>query len=150
MNVQQSFEALNRRLQEAWRERTIALKALSFGLVGLVNLVVDFGVFSIGYFHLGLSIIAANVLAWMIAVSNSYVMNSLTTFAAESGRKLRLRDYVTFAMSQVGGLVTNTTVVVVGSFVMPILMAKLLAIGAGFLVNFSLSHFIVFRRSSEH
>jgi putative flippase GtrA len=146
MNVQQSFEALNRRLQEAWRERTFALKALSFGLVGLVNLVVDFGVFSIGYFHLGLSIIVANVLAWTIAVSNSYVMNSLTTFAAESGRQLRLRDYGTFALSQVGGLITNTTVVVLGAYFIPVLLAKLLAIVAGFLVNFSLSHFIVFRR----
>jgi putative flippase GtrA len=145
MRVHQLFEDLSRRLREAWRERAVVLKVLSFALVGLVNLVVDFGVFSIGYFHLGLSIVVANVLAWVIAVSNSYVMNSLTTFAAESGRKLRLRDYATFALSQVGGLITNTTVVVLGSYVMPVLLAKLLAIGAGFLVNFSLSHFIVFR-----
>ena len=36
-----------------------------------------------------LDLIAANVLAWMVAVSGSYVMNSYVTFAAESGRKLR-------------------------------------------------------------
>ena len=32
------------------------------------------------------TIIVANELAWVIAVTNSYVMNSLTTFAVESGR----------------------------------------------------------------
>jgi len=146
MRVRPAFEALHRRLQEAWRERAVMLKALSFALVGLINLAVDFSVFSIGYFYLGLSIIAANVIAWVIAVSNSYVMNSLTTFAAESGRQLRLKDYLTFALSQVGGLITNTTTVFVASYVMPVLVAKLLAIGVGFLVNFSLSHFVVFRR----
>ena len=144
--ARQTFADLNRRLQQAWRERTIALKAVSFALVGLVNLVVDFGVFALGYYVFGLPIITANVLSWVIAVSNSYVMNSLTTFAAESGRRLRLRDYLTFALSQVGGLITNTTTVFVASYYVPVPVAKLLAIGVGFLVNFSLSHFVVFRR----
>ena len=133
------------RLTQAWRERAILLKALSFGLVGLVNLAVDFAVFSFGYFYLGLPIIAANVIAWVVAVSNSYVLNSLTTFAAESGGRLRVKDYLAFCASQVGGLLANTTTVFVGSYFMPVLLAKVLAIGAGFLVNFSLSHFVVFR-----
>jgi len=133
------------RLVQAWRERAILLKAVSFGLVGLVNLAVDFAVFSFGYFYLGLPIIAANVIAWIVAVSNSYVLNSLTTFAAESGGRLRVKDYLAFCASQVGGLLANTTTVFVASYFMPVLLAKVLAIGAGFLVNFSLSHFVVFR-----
>jgi putative flippase GtrA len=140
-----SFKRLVGRLVTAWHDRAIALKALSFGLVGLVNLGVDFGVFSLGYFYCGLPIVIANVLAWIVAVSNSYILNSLTTFAHESGRKLRVKDYLTFCVSQTGGLVTNTATVFVGSYFMPVLLAKVLAIGAGFLVNFSLSHFVVFR-----
>ncbi len=93
-------------------------------------------------------IITANILSWAIAVTGSYVMNSLT-FAAESGRQLRLKDYLTFVASQSGGLVANTAVVFVASFFMPVLLGKVLAIGASFLVNFSLSHFIVFRRREE-
>jgi putative flippase GtrA len=146
MSVRQSFEGIGRRLQGAWQERAIALKAASFALVGLINLVVDFGVFSLGYFYFDLPIITANVVSWVIAVSNSYVMNSLTTFAAESGRQLRLKDYLTFALSQVGGLITNTATVFVLSYFTPVLIAKLFAIGTGFLVNFSLSHFVVFRQ----
>ena len=89
------------------------------------------------------------MLAWLVAVSGSYVMNSFITFAAESGRQLRLRDYGTFVASGIAGVVANTTVLVVASYWMPVLAAKLLAIAASFLVNFSLSHFVVFR-SREH
>ena len=50
---------------QAWRERAFTLKAVSFALVGVVNLVVDFSVFSFAYFYFGLPIIAANVIAWV-------------------------------------------------------------------------------------
>jgi putative flippase GtrA len=146
MKVPPLFEAPVRRLQQAWHERAILLKAVSFALVGLVNLAVDFTVFSIGYFYFALPIIVANVIAWTVGVSNSYVLNSLTTFAAESGRQLRLKDYLTFVALQTGGLVTNTATVVIASYFMPVLVGKLLAIVTGFLVNFSLTHFVVFRR----
>lgn len=146
MSVLPPFGTLTRRLQEAWRDRAVMLKAVSFGLVGLVNFAVDFGVFSFAYFYLALPIVAANVIAWIVAVSGSYVLNSLITFAAESGRQLRVKDYFTFALSQTGGLVANTATVFVASYVMPVLVGKALAIVASFLVNFSLSHFVVFRR----
>jgi putative flippase GtrA len=73
-------------------------------------------------------------------------MNSLTTFAHESGRELRARAYFSFALSQAAGLVANTTTVVVARHFMPVLIGKVLAIGVSFLVNFTLSHFIVFRK----
>jgi len=86
------------------------------------------------------------VLSWCVAVSGSYVMNSLTTFAHESGQELRAAAYFSFALSQAAGLVANTTTVVVASYFMPVLVGKMLAIGVSFLVNFTLSHFIVFRK----
>lgn len=127
------------------RERTLLLKAVSFGAVGLVNTFVDFAVFSFAYFYLGLPIIAANVLSWTVAVTGSYVLNALFTFAAESERRLKVKTYLGFVASQVGGLIANTATVVAASHFVPVLAAKVLAIGASFLVNFSLSHFAVFR-----
>ena len=59
---------------------------------------------------------------------------------------MRARAYFTFAISQVAGLVANTATVFVASYFMPVLLGKVLAIGASFLVNFSLSHFVVFRK----
>lgn len=140
---------LSRRALNAWHERALLLKALSFAVVGLVNSAVDFGVFSFAYYYLALPIIAANVAAWFVAVTGSYVMNSLTTFARESGRELTLKAYVGFAVSQLAGLVANTATVLIASYFMPVLIGKLLAIGASFLVNFSLSHFVVFRKRPD-
>jgi putative flippase GtrA len=137
------------RLLAAWHERAIVLKALSFAVVGLVNSAVDFGVFSFAYYYLALPIIAANVASWIVAVSGSYVMNSLTTFARESGRELTLKAYAGFAASQAAGFVANTATVLIASHFVPVWMGKLFAIGASFLVNFTLSHFVVFRKRPD-
>jgi putative flippase GtrA len=145
MNLPPSLERLKLRLVQAWAERAILLKAASFAVVGVVNTLVDLAIFLAAYNVLGLPLIPANVLAWLVAMSGSYVMNSFITFAAESGRQLRWRAYGTFAASGVAGVIANTTTLVVASYWMPVLGAKLVAIAASFVVNFSLSHFVVFR-----
>jgi putative flippase GtrA len=155
------LEALSRRVFPDPGRRAVALKAVSFALVGVINASVDFGVFSFFYFYLAFPIIVSNLISWLVAVSGSYVMNSMTTFAAESGRKLRLRSYATFLLAQVAGLIANTATVflvpiVIGMFLgidssstNLVLIGKLLAIGSSFLVNFSLSHFVVFRHRGQ-
>ncbi|HLQ94337.1 MAG TPA: GtrA family protein [Xanthobacteraceae bacterium] len=150
MQIFAHFEPLARRLRAGSPGRAVIAKAVSFAMVGLVNLVVDFGIFSFAYFHLALPILVANVMSWCVAVSGSYVMNSMTTFASESGRRLRIKDYGNFVVSQIGGLITSSTVLLVASYFVPVILAKLLAIGVGFLVNFSLSHFFVFRRHAKN
>ena len=134
MSSPSPLERLGRRLELLWLDRAVLVKAASFALIGV-----------------------ANVISWCVAVTGSYVMNSLITFAKESGRQLRMKDYGSFVLSQLGGLLANTTTVFVASYfialflnvppdaALPVLLAKVLAIGASFLVNFSLSHFVVFR-----
>src|SRR4051812_37067014 len=147
MGVSQLLETLHRRLRAAWQERAIVLKAASFATVGVINAIIDFSIFTFAHYYLGWRVVIANAVAWIIAVTNSYLMNTLTTFAAESGRRLRLKDYAVFAASQVGGLIANTlTVYVLTTFLLAAWIAKLAAIGVTFLVNFSLSHFVVFRQ----
>lgn len=138
-------DRLLRRLVQAWRTRGVTLKAASFALVGVVNTFIDLGVFLAAYNLLKLPLIPANVLAWLVAVSGSYVMNSFITFAAESGRQLRWRAYGAFVASGIAGVIANTAILVVASYWLPVLAAKLLAIAVSFVVNFSLSHFVVFR-----
>jgi putative flippase GtrA len=158
----------------AWRERALSVKALSFGLIGVVNTAIDYSVFLLARAalersesalaalntlaascHCGqpatLLLVAANIMSWTVAVSGSYVMNSSITFAAESGRKLRWRDYATFVGSGIAGLIANTATLVLAAQVLllPVWLAKALAILASFVVNFSLSHFVVFRVRSD-
>ena len=130
-------------------------KAVSFGLVGVVNTGVDFCIFWIAAQEFGLPLVVANVISWTVAVSGSYVMNSLFTFAAESGRRLSWRAYATFVVSGIIGLVANTTALLLAARLAPLVIAepsaqlaaaKACAILASFVVNFTLSHFVVFRR----
>jgi putative flippase GtrA len=133
------------RLTVAWHERAVALKAASFAMVGVVNTAIDFSVFWTTVHFLGWPLVPANVLAWLVAVSFSYAMNSFITFGPESGRVLRWRDYATFLASGVAGMVASTTTLFALSYVMPVLAAKLISIAISFVVNFSLSHFVVFK-----
>jgi putative flippase GtrA len=139
-------ESLPRRIMAALRRQALMLKAMSFASIGVVNSLVDLGLFLLALKYLTTSLILANVLAWTVAVSGSYVMNSFITFAAESGRQLSVKAYAGFVASQVLGLIAATTTLVLCALVMPVLYAKLLAIGVSFLVNFSISHFVVFRK----
>jgi putative flippase GtrA len=162
------FRNITCRIITAWHERTVALKAVSFAVVGVINATVDYYVFFLALGALYESanavavaetitayckclnpetwiIIPANVIAWMVAVSGSYLMNSYTTFAKESGRKLRWRDYGTFVASGIAGMIANTTALVIAVQFVTERPAKLIGILFGFVVNFSLSHFVVFR-----
>ena len=122
-------------------------QAASFATIGVVNTLVDFGVFLLAITFLTSSLVTANVLSWTVAVTGSYVMNSFITFAAESGRRLRMQAYVGFVGSGIAGLIANTATLLIAAklLLLPVVLAKVLAIGASFLVNFSLARFVVFR-----
>jgi putative flippase GtrA len=147
---------------------SVMRKAVSFALIGVVNTVVDASVFFLVYAYLtrsapmtqlfttaaglcrcgtaeNLALVTANVTAWLVAMTFSYVMNSTITFAAESGRKLKFRAYVAFAASGVLGVIANTATLVLAAQFLPVWAAKGCAILVSFVVNFSMSHFVVFR-----
>ena len=63
------LENLRLRVTGAWRRRAVALKALSFATVGLVNTAVDAAIFFLMLGFVTSSLIVANVSAWLIAVS---------------------------------------------------------------------------------
>jgi putative flippase GtrA len=165
------IDSLRQRALDAWRSRGLSLKAASFAMVGVVNTLVDYGVFLVaravlsgsaaGLAAIGslndfcqcsnataTTLVIANLISWSVAVTGSYVMNASITFAAESGRQLRLRAYLTFVASGIAGLLTNTAALLFAAEVLllPVWLAKAVAILASFVVNFSLSHFVVFRQ----
>jgi putative flippase GtrA len=152
------------------RRRPLSQKAFTFAIIGVLNTTVDYTLFlaaRAAYMHMPVALasfawigdlcrcgapetillIAANMTSWFAAVSGSYVLNSTITFAAESGRQLRWRDYGAFVVSGIAGLIANTATLLVAAQVLllPVWFAKALAVLASFVVNFTLSHFVVFR-----
>ncbi|MEA2879892.1 MAG: hypothetical protein QOF14_5088 [Hyphomicrobiales bacterium] len=151
MSLPLPLESLLARVTAAWRERAVALKAVSFALVGLVNTAVDAGIFFLLLGYATSSLVIANVVAWFVANTGSYVMNSLTTFSAETDGKLRLKHYAGFVGSGLVAVTASTVTVVVAAKFMPVWAAKAIAILVSFAVNFTITHFVVFRprRSTE-
>jgi putative flippase GtrA len=164
------FDSARTMLSDAWRNRGVSVKALSFAMIGVVNTLVDYCVFLLARAVLSRSpaglaaigslndfcqcsdatttiLVVANLISWSVAVTGSYVMNSSITFAAESGRQLRSGAYLTFVASGVAGLLVNTATLLfaVEILLLPVWLAKAVSILASFLVNFSMSHFVVFR-----
>lgn len=133
------------RLAETWLRHPTMSKLISFGMIGVANAAIDFGVFSLAYEVFNLPLVPANIIAWLVAVSCSYVMNTMITFRAESGRVLRRKDYLTFVASGFLGMVANTATLLFLSQFMPVYAAKIGAIFTAFVVNFAMSHFVVFR-----
>ncbi len=134
------------RMIDTWLARPTVAKMISFGVIGVGNTVIDLAIFTVAYSVLTLPLVASNVLAWLVAMSVSYVMNTMITFRAESGRVLRLKDYFSFAASGILGVIATTATLVALSHVMPVIYAKLASILAGFIVNFTMTHFVVFRQ----
>jgi putative flippase GtrA len=143
-------------------------KVVNFARIGVVNTAVDAAVFFladrvltswlpavetttrvVGVCHCGtpetVAHVIANTISWYIAVSGSYVLTSNITFAVESGRRLRFAAYGMYVMSGVIGYLANTTTLVIVAQFLPVWVAKGCAIVASFVVNFSMSHFVVFR-----
>ena len=170
MNSAMRINALRLRFLHGWRKGAISRKAVSFALIGVVNAFVDYGVFFLARAVFAqwpaalalfaalsgacrctgadtVSFIVANLTSWAVAVTGSYVLNASITFAAESGRKLRWRAYAVFAASGIAGWLANTAALVFAAQVLllPIALAKAIAIVASFAVNFTLSHYVVFR-----
>ena len=164
------FDSARAMLLDAWRNRGVSVKALSFAMIGVVNTLVDYCVFLLaravlsgsaaGLATIGslndfcqcssattTTLVVANLISWSVAVTGSYVMNSSITFAAESGRRLRWRPYFAFVASGVAGWLANTATLLIAAEVLflPVWLAKAVAVLVSFVVNFSLSHFVVFR-----
>jgi len=153
---------LAERLAAAWRERAVALKAVSFAVVGLINTAVDATIFFLMLTYVTPSLAIANVTAWFVANVGSYVMNAFTTFSVETGGKLSLRHYAGFVGSGLVAVTASTIAVELAARFLPVLLprldemklgtitasiaiAKMIAILVSFAVNFSITHFVVFR-----
>lgn len=163
------YERLHTRFKTSRYNRALT-KASLYSAIGVINTLVDYGVFLAARTWLSLStsimsifgslahfthvataetllLIISNVVAWLVAVTGSYVMNSMITFGAESGRRLRCRDYTSFLISGIAAVITNTVTLIVAAqlLLLPIWLAKGVASCASVLLNFSLLNFIVFR-----
>ena len=74
------------RLLHGMRRPANWLQLIRFGLVGAVGFVVNLAVYSLFVHSIGIDYRVANVVAWLVAVLNNFVLNRHWTFDAGDGR----------------------------------------------------------------
>ncbi len=117
---------------------------LRFGLVGCVNAAIDLGIFVVLLYAFSWSPIAAHTAGFLAAVVNSYVMNKLWTFQDKDWSRRAIGRALRFFAVAFGGWLVGAAVIALAVPAIPALAAKLLAIFATFVWNYTLSRLWVF------
>jgi putative flippase GtrA len=118
---------------------------LRFCGVGLVNTLIDFGLFMLLYYFSGWPLFLAHGASFSAATANSYVLNRKWTFGDAAG--LHRRQFPKFVAVACGGLVLSTAVIYLLKGFVAVWLAKIFAIGAGVMWNYCGTRFLVFRAS---
>lgn len=119
------------------------LEFIRFGLVGVVNTAVDFAAFVLLYRLADFDPLLANGIAFLLAVTNSYLLNHRWTFR-QHDNVLSFSGYACFVALNSGGLLIGTLAILLLGSVMPFEFAKLIAAGLTLLWNFASSKLFVF------
>jgi putative flippase GtrA len=118
--------------------------AARFGVVSVINTLVDVAVFSSLTMAAHVPPAAANVLSYASGVACGFVLNRFWVFRRLGGdATVQLAKFM--AVNLVS-LAISTAAVGLMAMVMPAILAKLLSLPITFVWNFGLSHFWVFRR----
>jgi len=98
-------------LPQKIRSSPIAKEVIKFGIVGVANTCIDFSVYilltrTIGFF--GRYLILANIISFLVAVTNSYYWNRRWTFRSNDAK--RVSQYSKFLIVNLFGMAINTGV----------------------------------------
>ena len=81
---------------------------IKFSFVGMLNTLIDFGIYYLLTRYAGLYYIYANIISVFIAITNSYLLNRSWTFQSKS--KIVGIEAVKFWIVSIVGLILNTLI----------------------------------------
>lgn len=120
------------------------LKVIRFGLVGVINTLLDLVLFSVLVQGGGLGVAPANVLSYGTGILSSFFLNRNWTFKDRSRGKAFLRSLVIFIGVNLLGLAFSTLLVLLFSTMIDEILAKILSVPLVFCWNFLTSRYLVF------
>ena len=124
------------RLLHGMRRPSNWLQLVRFGLVGGIGFVVNVAVYTLFVHSVGVDYHVANVVAWLVAVVNNFVLNRHWTFDAREGRARfqAIRFLVVSLAAEVVSLLLLTLLVEDAGFAK--VAAQALAVAASMPLNF--------------
>lgn len=119
-------------------------RIVRFGLVGVVNTLIDLILFSLLVQGAAFGVVAANVLSYGTGILNSFVMNRAWTFNDRSQGRALLRSFLLFVGINLLGLGFSTLLVAGFSTLMEPILAKVISVPLVFVWNYLASRHLAF------
>lgn len=120
---------------------------IKFSFVGVLNTLIDNGVFFLMCDLLALNLIFSNIVGYLISATNSYFMNSLLVY---KDKELCLKKYLAFIAGNISVLLISTVFTSVFSkYVTVKTLAKLISAPITVILNFFFQRFILFKKAAE-
>jgi len=110
--------------------------------------VVDFLIFAVLSAGLDFNVVLANVIAFSVAVTNSFVLNHRFTFGNRFDGDF-ISAYFKFVFVNTGGLAISTATVYLLDGIVPALISKLVAIALTLFTSYFASHFFIYRTRTK-
>jgi len=120
-------------------------KLIKFGVIGLIGLLIDFGITWLVKEKINLHYLIANFTGFSIAAISNFFLNSLWTFGNKQA--IASKKLILFVAISLIGLLINTIVLnlFVCDFSINFYFAKFITVGFVFLWNFTGNYFITFK-----
>lgn len=115
-----------------------------FSFVGVLNTVLDFAAFFVFYNLFGFWFVAAHLMAFAIALANSFIFNAVWTFKNLKRDQLTKQVSV-FVLVGLTGLLLSTLVIYFAQKFMWVYYAKVLAMAVSLIWNYVGSWLFVFK-----
>lgn len=129
--------------------RIIHKQFLKFSIVGGVNTLIDLTVYTLLTRFAGLHYLLANIFAFLVAVTNSFVLNRSFTFKIKERKRF---DYFKFFLVSTGSLIISESVLYFSVHFLNFsdIYGKIFAVGFSLIWNFIGSRYFVFRNRHEN
>lgn len=124
--------------------RSHARRLTSFAAIGVINTALDISAFVCLYELADFGVISANIVAFLLAVTCSYVLNRLITFSDRTLIRGTMGTFVRFLGVAIVAMTLSTVIVYAISMVMYPLIGKLVATAVSTLVNYVGANRLVF------
>lgn len=130
-----------------WMYSENFLQLVKYALIGILGLIVDFGVYMIfTYFNVDVEI--ANVISSTCGIINNFFWNSYTNFKVHDRLLLRFISY--FLVGQITTVFTTGSLFIfVTKLGFPHLVVKIVATFVAVLIQFVINKVITFRKSRD-
>lgn len=121
------------------------IEFIKFSIVGAINTVVDFGVFSLLMTN-GCSVLLSQTISYSCGMLNSFIMNRTWTF--QESKKNEYSEPLKYLVANVSTLILVSMLLLlfINQIHLPVLVAKIVCTGMGMIINFLSSKFWVFQR----